>query len=919
MEDMKRILGAVAAVLVLGAEAADQPWPKVTPEYYDWKADPAFRIEGPYYQGGFISAADDTGTVGKHSFVLKKTFALAAKPVEAHLQGIGDANAVFSLNGREAAKSTFSYAYGWIFNQAFDVRAENLLVAGDNELTVRYEYVSEVLGNGMRKHNHSGGAVAELAVRYADGRWERIDLDAASVSSVDGKSWKGVTVGELPPAPPRMSRLNYVDYVKNMPVTEVREHAGRPCFYLNGEPFPTLWGCVFARARPDGSAVHSKMPLTLITVSNLYTTWHPRAGVYDFSVFDRLAETYQKENPGAYLMWDLTVYPADDFKSRCPEEMSADEKGDIQPVGRFSYSYASRKAMDEMKEMVEKAVRHLEASAYAHRIAGYRVNSGTTIEWLGWDSKPGTCRDFSKVNAERFAAFAAARYPELKDPHVPTYAERRELDGESDILWNRAKHLNAIAYNEYDSWIIAEDAMELCGHAGAVLKSLGRTKVVGTYYGYTWFLNGSGSDVYRGHFALRHLIEANNGRIDFLMSPQCYGSQRNFGETFGDMKPFATLRMNGLASFIEDDTRTCNRVWPEYKAYVTAPNHWLTEQILARNGAFAVCRGTDPYYYALSSPYDLNSPECAKVGTNILAAVKLALTRNVRRHAEVALVASEQAIVASPVLRLWGKTGNKARLYGADGSMEERDEKLAYLNGEICNAVQSKFNRSGAPVDLLLAEDLGRHPGDYRLYVFMNQLTYDDKLLAAVRTIRERGATVLWVYAPGFAKDHALASMRELTGLEFTEMEGPFDCGVVMKDDGRWMGMVDSKVARGYRPKAPETVLGETRRGEPALTRNVLGSSKTYFSAGWQLDMKFVRQLVKDAGVFVYSDGEDPMEANDAFFALHARNGGTKTVRLPHKVKRVVDMFARKLIATDADTFSFDARLHESFLFYCGD
>ena len=315
----------------------------------------------------------------------------------------------------------------------------------------------------------------------------------------------------------------------------------------------------------------------------------------------------------------------------------------------------------------------------------------------------------------------------------------------------------------------------------------------------------------------------------------------------------------------------------------------------------------------------MTAPECARVGTNVLAAVKLALARNVRRHAEVALVASEQAIVSSPVLGLWGKTGNKARLYGADGDMEERDEKLAYLNGEICNAVQSKFNRSGAPVDLLLAEDLARHPGDYKLYVFMNQLTYDDRLLSAVRAIRKRGAAILWTYAPGFAKDHTLGAMKELTGIDYAETDRPFDCGVVMRDDGRWMGMADAKVARGFYPVAPGAVLGETRDGKPGLTVNEIDGSKTYFSATWQFDMAFIRRLVKEAGVFVYADGEDPLEANDAFVALHARNAGMKEVRLPRKVRRVVDMFARKLVANDTDRFTFDARLHESFLFYYGD
>ena len=109
------------------------------------------------------------------------------------------------------------------------------------------------------------------------------------------------------------------------------------------------------------------------------------------------------------------------------------------------------------------------------------------------------------------------------------------------------------------------------------------------------------------------------------------------------------------------------------------------------------------------------------------------------------------------------------------------------------------------------------------------------------------------------------------------------------------------------------------RGGKPALTMNVLGRSKTYFSATWQFDMAFIRRLVKEAGAFVYADGEDPLEANDAFVALHARNAGRKVIRLPRKVHRVVDMFARKLVASDTDTFSFDARIHESFLFYYGD
>lgn len=51
---------------------------------------------------------------------------------------------------------------------------------------------------------------------------------------------------------------------------------------------------------------------------------------------------------------------------------------------------------------------------------------------------------------------------------------------------------------------------------------------------------------------------------------------------------------------------------------------------------------------------------------------------------------------------------------------------------------------------------------------------------------------------------------------------------------------------------------------------------------------------------------------------FHARNAGTKTLRLPCKTT-VVDVFARELVAKDVDTFTFEAPLHSSWLFYCGD
>ena len=95
-------------------------------------------------------------------------------------------------------------------------------------------------------------------------------------------------------------------------------------------------------------------------------------------------------------------------------------------------------------------------------------------------------------------------------------------------------------------------------------------------------------------------------------------------------------------------------------------------------------------------------------------------------------------------------------------------------------------------------------------------------------------------------------------------------------------------------------------------------------TVGRGTNREFVRIFSEQTGTnSVKKAGPDTLvfhfDTNDAFVAFHARNAGRKEIRLPRKVRRVVDMFARRLIASDTDRFAFDARLHESFLFYYGD
>lgn len=768
------------------------------------------------------------------------------------------------------------------------------------------------------------------------------EVDVSGAQAHDDGTWSVAFDYELPlfirPGKYRFSAMSNSLYaepsamdagitIRNVPgvthdglAAEMKTRGGQPAVVVNGRPTALLWGGVSHFKRAGGIPRHSDMPLNVVVVRNDYQNWHPAYGRFDFGHLDQVAEMYRRQNPTAYLLFDLTVFPPDDFAKRHPEEMSADDEGNRTPVDRFSYSYASGKAVEEMREMVEKAVRYIEESPYADRVIGYRVNSGVTMEWLGWTARNGHVKDFSDVNRRAFAAFAEARYPGLKDPHVPTLDERTELDAADDILWNRERHLNAIAYNEYDSWIIQKDLLELCGCAKDVLKSMGRTKLVGTYYGYTCYLNADGSQVWRGHFALNDLLRDNSGRVDFLMSPQNYGVRR-LGDSCGDMKPFATLHRAGIMSVIEEDTRTHSVYKPDYYGFNQTLNAGQTDSVIRRNGSIALCRRTSPYFFALSNGVDYDYPGSAAIGADLLKALNFATDRNVGRHAEVALVFSEKSVCAMPrldKLKSPKNTGVGFQNYAYDGRVTTGVLGGGIFHSEVFMRLQARFLRCGAPVDFVLAEDLARDDGNYRLYVFLDQMVYDEDVLMAVRRIQSRGAACCWIYAPGYMKDGTLASMKELTGIGFAECRDAVQAKVKVMEDSRWMGMQSGRVAKMFVPLDADKVLGTYDNGQAGLAVKRVGESVNFFSGTWQLDLAFIRQMVKTAGIFAYSESGDPVEACDAFVTLHARTAGTKRIRLPRKTT-VVDVFGHRLVARDVDAFEFEAGLHSSWLFCCDD
>ena len=697
---------------------------------------------------------------------------------------------------------------------------------------------------------------------------------------------------------------------ENPPHFKVKEIAGSPAFTLNGKPFYPMWGALQMRHRYDCQPIHNdKHTPNLVSVYTLDAVWQKLDRVV-LQLYDQSAELYRRNNPGAYFMVNISFYPPKrEFIETYPDDMCLDDEGKINQDGRICYSFASKRVLKMFEEHLDQVLTYLESSPYANRIVGYRLVGGHTIEWLGWDPRPGHTLDFSPVCKQAFKEYLQKKHPEITDYSIPTMAERRALD-DDEILWDPKKHAKVIAFNSFYSENITNIVIDLCRRAR---KIVGPDKVLGTYQGYTMTLAASGVSHLRAHYDFKRFLDS--GCIDYVMSPQPY-SVRNIGDPMGDMKPFASIAAHNVIPVIEDDTRTFNA--RAGLGYYQMPNFETSLSAIQRNFATVLCRNTPTYYYSLSAGTEFTFPEAGEVMADIQRIGQHCLEQGVRRNAEIAVVVSEATIKAMPVLA--GKaaaSGEMSQYYRDDGTVGQRRVGGCVYTNESLQTNYIKYACMGAPVDYLLAEDLADHPGNYKLYFFVNCIAYDRDFLKAVEALRKRDCTLFWIYAPGytFGDTNSVENMKRLTGIAFAKCDTPIMPAVYLADN-KVLGNQTTRLAPMFHALEGEA-LGKYENGKVGLAKLQTGKATSYFCGAYQFNAPFLVELAKNAGVHVYTESLDPVEANEALFTLHARHAGKKTVHLPRKCD-VLDVYNNRLVATDTDTFTFEAPLHSTYLFYYG-
>ncbi len=156
---------------------------------------------------------------------------------------------------------------------------------------------------------------------------------------------------------------------------------------------------------------------------------------------------------------------------------------------------------------------------------------------------------------------------------------------------------------------------------------------------------------------------------------------------------------------------------------------------------------------------------------------------------------------------------------------------------------------------------------------------------------RKEKAQVIWLYAPGaFYPDQgpSAANIEQLLGLKFIMLDKKTALSMQMKIDTLGAGEVKNSIQTGpwFLPTSGyDELLATTPDGKPAMVSWRRDNVKNYFAAVPNLPPAMFRTIARQAGVWCYADGSDPVYAGNDFVAIHMKSGGKKSLNIPAGLK----------------------------------
>ncbi|MDO5317967.1 MAG: hypothetical protein Q4G65_05010 [bacterium] len=342
--------------------------------------------------------------------------------------------------------------------------------------------------------------------------------------------------------------------------------------------------------------------------------------------------------------------------------------------------------------------------------------------------------------------------------------------------------------------------------------------------------------------------------FDFAISPSTY-TDRPIGFGTGTMTVEGTFRRHGKRFLHEIDC------WPHS---LTAPwrfwrPYWKTlgdtQAGNVREGAFAFVRNASWWWFDMYGNMYKDEGVHARIA-KLAEIQKRYAGVDAPSAADVLLVCDPQS--AYTMIDPWGTC--------PDGF------KPALGCGE---ELRNRFNGLGVAYDVCSFNDLDAINLD-RYRMILLPATWEitpEKAKVLQEKVCQKGRMVVWTYAPGVSDGKTLdaARVRTWAGVPFKTKD------VTMTVQKDWLSIY----AYDYRN----------------LTTDKL------------------RVLARTAGVHFWTEEPVPVVANERFFSVHVKEGGAKTLHLPRRCAKVVELMTDRVVAENTDEFTYDFASPDTALF----
>lgn len=685
--------------------------------------------------------------------------------------------------------------------------------------------------------------------------------------------------------------------------------------------------------------------------------------------FKRDAEMLLDAVPDAYVFLRLYLNPPPEWVESHPDELMRYSDGSTKPAILASndklytlpgmYSLCSEAWRRDGDKALGEFFDEIDSLPYADRIVGFFLGAAGTNEWYPinplTDYEKGVYADFSPAFRKSYGEFLREKYgteealrrawkkPDaaFENPVIPDLSERLYTHVDDRILdamlhyesaprmigkkielnpeheANLGVFLNAENFQHvadfYNAW--HHGTADTIVHFAKTVRKRYDGKLVGAFYG----AYGC-TDFFDFSTAEATLSIMDSGAVDFLAAPGVYNN-REPGGYVAQREMNDSFRLRNQIYIAEEDSRTHRE---------------------------------DDFYRDAMGLYTVKDS---------ITTLKRDFARNLCEETYAWWLDQHEGggrYMDGDIYRLFRRQNEIGRFAYSLDRTKENDIALIYDQESVHYVSQntstlmldyyrtSDLGRIGAPVDYYFHNDMANpRMRDYKMYLMINVFCLTDAEREAIRRkAAKNGATVVWLYAPGFidpGREPRMSNryIEELTGIRVgridatrsprfrvAEEEHP---ALRYADRDRRYGWIDrdvhSNVWLGTVLTPPYTnpafyvddedaeVLGRyCIDGKAALALKKTGGFTSIYCAPQILRSELLASFAEYSGCHLYTHTDDCVYANRNFVCIHASFTGKRTLYFP-KPCSPYEVYERRYYGRDTDRVELDMRLGDTLMF----